>query len=60
LRAHAAESAVGGHLALIALEGLVVNAFLESEFRRPLAALALLPLIVSEALEARSNKPCCH
>ncbi len=60
LRADAVESAVCGYLALIALAGLVVNAFWKVSWADPVAALALLPLIVREGWEARKGKPCCH
>jgi divalent metal cation (Fe/Co/Zn/Cd) transporter len=60
LRADAAESAVCGYLALIALAGLVVNEFWKVGWADPVAALALLPLILREGWEARKGKPCCH
>ena len=60
LRADAAESAVCGYLALIALAGLLVNAVWKMSWADPVAALALLPLIVHEGEEARKGKPCCH
>jgi divalent metal cation (Fe/Co/Zn/Cd) transporter len=60
LRADAAESAVCGYLALIALAGLIVNAVWKVSWADPVAALALLPLIVREGWEARKGKPCCH
>jgi divalent metal cation (Fe/Co/Zn/Cd) transporter len=60
LRADAAESAVCGYLALIALAGLVVNEIWKVSWADPVAALALLPLIVREGWEARKRKPCCH
>jgi len=59
LRADAAESAVCGYLALIALVGLVVNAIWRVSWADPVAALALLPLIVREGWEAMKGKPCC-
>ena len=59
LRADAAESAVCGYLALIALAGLVVNAIWRVSWADPVAALALLPLIVREGWEAMKGKPCC-
>lgn len=59
LRADAAESAVCGYLALIALAGLVVNAIWRVSWADPVAALALLPLIVHEARESMEGKPCC-
>jgi divalent metal cation (Fe/Co/Zn/Cd) transporter len=60
LRADAAESAVCGYLALIALAGLVVNAAWKVSWADPVAALALLPLIIREGWEAWKGKPCCH
>ncbi len=60
LRADAAESAVCGYLALIALAGLVVNAVWKVSWADPVAALALLPLITREGWEAWKGKPCCH
>jgi divalent metal cation (Fe/Co/Zn/Cd) transporter len=59
LRADAAESAVCGYLALIALAGLIVNAVWKVSWADPIAALALLPLIVREGWEAMKGKPCC-
>jgi divalent metal cation (Fe/Co/Zn/Cd) transporter len=59
LRADAAESAVCGYLALIALVGLAVNAVWKVSWADPVAALALLPLIVREGWEASKGKPCC-
>jgi divalent metal cation (Fe/Co/Zn/Cd) transporter len=60
LRADAAESAVCGYLALIALVGLVVNAVWKVGWADPVAALALLPLIVREGWEATQGKACSH
>ena len=59
LRADAAESAVCGYLALIALAGLAINAIWRVSWADPVAALAFLPLIVHEAREAMKGKPCC-
>jgi divalent metal cation (Fe/Co/Zn/Cd) transporter len=59
LRADATESAVCGYLALIALGGLVVNAIWSVTWADPIAALALLPLIVREAWESMKGKPGC-
>jgi uncharacterized protein YbjT (DUF2867 family) len=59
LRADAAESAVCGYLALIALAGLVLNAIWRVSWADAVAALALLPLIIHEAREAMKGKPCC-
>lgn len=52
LKADAAESALCGYLAWIALAGLVVNAIWNKPWADPLAALALTPLIVREGWEA--------
>src|SRR5271169_5065977 len=60
LRADAAESTVCGYLALIALAGLAVNAIWRVSWADPVAALALLPLIVREGWEAMKGKPCCQ
>jgi divalent metal cation (Fe/Co/Zn/Cd) transporter len=59
LRADAAESAVCGYLALIALAGLVVNAIWGVRWADPIAALALVPFILREGWEAVRGKPCC-
>jgi divalent metal cation (Fe/Co/Zn/Cd) transporter len=60
LRADAAESAVCGYLALIALMGLVVSAIWRVRWADPLAALVLLPLILREGWQAMKGNPCCH
>jgi divalent metal cation (Fe/Co/Zn/Cd) transporter len=59
LRADAAESTVCGYLALIALAGLAVNAIWRASWADPIAALALLPLILHEGWQAMKGKPCC-
>lgn len=58
LRADAAESAVCGYLALISLAGLAVNAIWGMRWADPIAALALLPLIVREGWEKVKARPC--
>ena len=60
LKADAAESALCGYMAWIALAGLAVNAIWGKSWADPVAALALLPLIVREGWEAWKGKPCCH
>ena len=60
LRADAAESAICGYMALIALAGLVVNAVWKVGWADPVAALTLLPLIVREGWEAWEGRPCCR
>jgi divalent metal cation (Fe/Co/Zn/Cd) transporter len=52
LKADAAESALCGYMAWIALAGLVVNAIWNRPWADPLAALALTPLILREGWEA--------
>jgi divalent metal cation (Fe/Co/Zn/Cd) transporter len=52
LKADAAESALCGYLAWIALAGLVVNAIWGKSWADPVAALALTPLIAREGWEA--------
>jgi divalent metal cation (Fe/Co/Zn/Cd) transporter len=52
LKADAAESALCGYMAWIALAGLVVNAIWNKPWADPIAALALTPLIVREGWEA--------
>ena len=52
LQADAAESALCGYMAWIALAGLLVNAFLRAPWADPVAALGLVPLILKEAREA--------
>jgi divalent metal cation (Fe/Co/Zn/Cd) transporter len=58
LRADAAESAVCGYLALIALAGLIVNAIWQLRWADPVAALALFPFILREAWESMKGDSC--
>jgi len=61
LRADAAQSALCAYLSLIALAGLAVNAIWHVKWADPIAALAVLPLIVREGREALRGKACgCH
>jgi divalent metal cation (Fe/Co/Zn/Cd) transporter len=60
LRADAAESAVCGYMALITLVGLLLNAVWRVSWADPVAALALLPLIVGEGWDTIKGKPCCE
>jgi hypothetical protein len=50
LRADAAQSALCAYLSLIALVGLAINAIWSVKWADPIAALAVLPLIVWEGL----------
>ncbi len=58
LRADAAESALCGYLSIIALAGLVANAFWGITWADPAAALCLVPLIVNEGWQALKGRPC--
>ena len=58
LRADAAESALCGYLSLIALAGLVANAFWGVTWADPIAALCLIPLVAWEGWQALKGKPC--
>lgn len=58
LKADAAESSVCGYLAMIALAGLVLNALWEAGWADPLAAVALLPLILREGWGALHHRSC--
>jgi divalent metal cation (Fe/Co/Zn/Cd) transporter len=58
LRADAAQSALCAYLSLIALAGLAINAIWHVKWADPIAALALLPLIVWEGREALQGKTC--
>jgi divalent metal cation (Fe/Co/Zn/Cd) transporter len=55
LRADAAESALCGYMAWIALAGLLTNFLWAKSWADPLAALVLIPLIVREGWHAVSN-----
>lgn len=52
LKADAAESALCGYLAMIALGGLLANAAFRVPWADPVAALGLVPFIVREGYEA--------
>jgi divalent metal cation (Fe/Co/Zn/Cd) transporter len=58
LRADAAQSALCAYLSLIALSGLAINAIWHVKWADPIAALAVLPLIVWEGREAMRGKTC--
>ena len=61
LRADATESALCGYLSLIALAGLLANAIFHASWADPVAALALVPLIVREAWHAmHASGHCCN
>jgi divalent metal cation (Fe/Co/Zn/Cd) transporter len=58
LRADAAESALCGYLSLIALAGLVANAFWGVTWADPIAALCLIPLVAWEGWQTLKGRPC--
>jgi len=58
LRADAAESALCGYLSIIALAGLVANAFWGVTWADPIAALCLIPLVAWEGWQAVKGRPC--
>jgi divalent metal cation (Fe/Co/Zn/Cd) transporter len=58
LRADAAQSALCAYLSLIALAGLAINAIWHVKWADPIAALAVLPLILWEGREAMRGKHC--
>ena len=58
LRADAAQSALCAYLSLIALAGLAINAIWHVKWADPIAALAILPIIVWESREAMRGKAC--
>jgi divalent metal cation (Fe/Co/Zn/Cd) transporter len=58
LRADAAQSALCAYLSLITLAGLAINAIWHVKWADPIAALAVLPLIVWEGREVMRGKHC--
>jgi divalent metal cation (Fe/Co/Zn/Cd) transporter len=58
LRADATQSALCAYLSLVALAGLAINAIWHVRCADPIAALAVLPLIVWEGWEAMRGKAC--
>lgn len=61
IRADSTQSGLCAYLAAIALAGLAVNYFWNVRWADPLAALAIVPLVLWEAREAYRGKPCgCH
>ncbi len=61
LKADAAQSNICAYMSWIALAGLVMNAAFHLAWADSVAALLLLPLVISEANEARKGEVCdCH
>ncbi len=60
LKADGAESSLCGYMAWIALAGLAVSAIWHKPWADPVAALALIPLILREGWEAlHASRPGC-
>jgi divalent metal cation (Fe/Co/Zn/Cd) transporter len=59
LRADAAQSSVCAYMSWIALAGLIINAVFHLAWVDSVAALALLPLVLHEANQARKGQHCC-
>lgn len=59
LAADAVQSSVCAWLAWIALAGLALNAAFGISWADPLAALAIVPIIIKEAHEAWNERACC-
>jgi divalent metal cation (Fe/Co/Zn/Cd) transporter len=61
LKADAAQSNICAYMSWIALAGLILNAAFHFAWADSIAALLLLPLVISEANEARKGEVCdCH
>jgi divalent metal cation (Fe/Co/Zn/Cd) transporter len=58
LKADAAQSRLCAYLSLIGLAGLAINAIWHVKWADPIAALAILPLVVWEGREAMRGKAC--
>ena len=58
MRADAVQSALCAYLSVIALAGLAINAIWQVKWADPIAALAVLPLIVWEGREAMRGNTC--
>jgi len=58
LRADAMQSSLCAYFLLIALTGLAINAIWHVKWADPIAALAILSLIICEGREAMRGRPC--
>jgi divalent metal cation (Fe/Co/Zn/Cd) transporter len=58
LKADAAQSALCAYLSLIALTGLSINAIWHVRWADPIAALAIVPVVLREGREALRGKAC--
>ena len=61
LKADATESALCGYMSWIALAGLLVNALFHKSWADPVAALALVPIMIKEGWDAlHGSRPGCQ
>lgn len=58
LRSDAAQSSICGYMSWIALAGLLLNALASYSWADPVAALALLPIVIYEARESFGGTAC--
>lgn len=58
LRADAAQSSICAYMSWIALAGLLLNALAHVPWADPVAAIALLPFVISEAKESKKGHSC--
>lgn len=59
LEANAAQTSICAYLSVIALAGVGLNAALGWWWADPMAALAMIPIIVKEGIEGMRGDPCC-
>src|SRR5215469_3020768 len=59
LQADAAQSSVCAYMSWIALAGLMLNSFAHIPWADPVAALALLPVVLMEAKDSLRGDSCC-
>jgi len=60
LRADAVQSSICGYMSWIALAGLLLSASLHISWADPIAALALLPIVLKEAKQSLKGHACCE
>lgn len=60
LRADAAQSSVCAYMSWIAVAGLLLNAIAHISWADPVAAIGLLPFVISEAKESIKGHSCCE
>lgn len=60
LRAEARQTSLCAYLSIIALAGLLLNATFDWWWADPVAALCMVPIIVSEGIDGLRAKPCAH